>query len=75
MVAFIAWVVVIALAGLSAAALAAEASSSGVSTLKDSWLTTKTKTRLLADDRVKSTRISVEPEQGVVTLRGKALSA
>ena len=39
---------------------------------KDSWLTSKTKIALFADDRVKGTNVSVETKNGVVTLRGKA---
>jgi osmotically-inducible protein OsmY len=37
----------------------------------DSWLTSKTKIALFADERVKGTQISVETLNGVVTLRGK----
>src|SRR5215472_17029773 len=39
--------------------------------LSDSWLTSKTKIALLADERVKSTQISVKTNNGVVALRGK----
>ena len=42
--------------------------------VKDSWLTTKTKTKLFADRRVKGRKISVETHAGVVTLRGKVES-
>jgi len=38
---------------------------------RDSWLTSKTKIALFADERVKGTQISVETLNGVVTLRGK----
>jgi hyperosmotically inducible protein len=38
---------------------------------KDAWLTSKTKTKLLADKRVKSLEISVDTTGAVVTLRGK----
>lgn len=44
-------------------------------TLRDSWLTTKTKTKLVADGRVKARRITVETYAGVLTLRGKVESA
>jgi hyperosmotically inducible protein len=37
----------------------------------DSWLTSKTKIALFADERVKGRQISVETLNGVVTLRGK----
>src|SRR5262249_20992621 len=45
------------------------------SQLSDSWLTSKTKIALLADERVKSTQINVEPSNGVVALRGKVDSS
>jgi hyperosmotically inducible protein len=45
------------------------------SVVKDSWLTTKTKTKLFADRRVKGRAIKVETHAGVVTLRGKVESA
>ena len=45
------------------------------SEVKDSWLTTKTKTKLFADRRVKGRKISVETHAGVVTLRGKVEGA
>jgi len=37
----------------------------------DSWLTSKTKIALFANERVKDTPVSVETRHGVVTLRGK----
>lgn len=40
-------------------------------TLKDSWITSKLKSKLLADKRVKVLRIKVETDRAVVTLRGK----
>jgi len=43
--------------------------------IKDSWLTSKTKVRLLAEKRVKSTAVSVDTEDAVVTLRGKVRTA
>jgi hyperosmotically inducible protein len=42
--------------------------------IKDSWITSKTKTVLVTDKRVKARRIKVETQQGVVTLRGKVAS-
>jgi len=41
----------------------------------DSWLTSKTKIALFADERVKMTQISVDTAKGVVHLRGKVDSA
>ena len=41
----------------------------------DSWLTSKTKISLFADERVKGTQISVDTAKGVVHLRGKVDSA
>lgn len=39
--------------------------------MKDSWVTTKTKMAFVKDDRVKARRVTVETQDGVVTLRGK----
>jgi hyperosmotically inducible protein len=68
-------VMVMAIAWAPAAALAQQSggtSSGGFgTTMKDSWLTTKAKSRLLADKRVKSLGIEVETRNGVVVLRGK----
>jgi hyperosmotically inducible periplasmic protein len=41
----------------------------------DSWVTSKTKISLFADERVKGTQVSVDTAQGVVHLRGKVDSA
>ena len=41
----------------------------------DSWLTSKTKIALFADDRVKGSEVKVETNDGVVYLRGKVDSA
>jgi len=41
----------------------------------DSWLTSKTKIALFADDRVKGSQVKVETKDGVVYLRGKVDSA
>src|SRR5712691_12298381 len=43
--------------------------------MKDSWLTTKAKTALVTDKRVKARHIKVETQSGIVTLRGKVASA
>jgi hyperosmotically inducible periplasmic protein len=43
--------------------------------MSDSWLTSKTKIALFADDRVKGRQVSVETQNGMVTLRGKVDSA
>jgi osmotically-inducible protein OsmY len=39
--------------------------------LSDSWVTSKTKIALFADERVKGRQISVETKSGMVMLRGK----
>lgn len=44
-------------------------------TMKDSWITTKTKMALTTDGRTKARRISVETHGGVIMLRGKVSSA
>lgn len=54
------------LAGISFAG-----ASSRNTALHDSWLTSKTKIALAADERVKGTQVSVETAKSVVTLRGK----
>src|SRR5947209_3838174 len=43
--------------------------------VSDSWLTSKTKISLFADERVKGTQIGVGTANGVVHLRGKVDSA
>lgn len=43
--------------------------------VSDSWITSKTKIALFADDRVKGRQVSVETDKGVVSLRGKVDSA
>jgi hyperosmotically inducible protein len=47
----------------------------GVTFMKDSWITTKTKSKLIANGRVKARHITVETQKGVVTLLGKVDSA
>lgn len=79
---FLLW---LSIAALVAAPVLAPAPSAGQdskqakanegSVVKDSWLTTKTKTKLFADRRVKGRAIKVETTAGVVTLRGKVESA
>jgi len=44
-------------------------------TVSDSWITSKTKIALFADDRVKGRQVTVETKDGVVFLRGKVDSA
>ena len=39
--------------------------------ISDSWITSKTKIALFADERVKGTQVSVDTKNGVVHLRGK----
>ncbi len=43
--------------------------------MSDSWVTSKTKIALFADDRVKGRQVHVETKDGVVMLRGKVDSA
>jgi hyperosmotically inducible protein len=43
--------------------------------MSDSWLTSKAKIALFADDRVKGRQVHVETKDGVVMLRGKVDSA
>jgi len=45
--------------------------SGGGRFMKDSWITTKTKPKLIADGRTKARRITVDTTDGVVTLLGK----
>jgi hyperosmotically inducible periplasmic protein len=58
----------------SAQSQAAESKSGGASEVKDSWITSKTKMKLIADKRTKARMIKVETARGVVTLRGKVAS-
>ena len=53
----------------------AKAQGTGGNFMKDSWLTTKTKSKLVANGRVKARHITVETQNGVVTLLGKVGSA
>jgi len=52
---------------------AADSQSGGMG-VKDSWITSKTKMKLVADKRSKAREIKVETQGGVVTLRGKVAS-
>ena len=47
---------------------------SGAVEVKDSWITSKAKMKLVADKRTKARQIKVETQSGVVTLRGKVAS-
>jgi osmotically-inducible protein OsmY len=54
----------------------ATASHAGVGQdVKDSWITSKAKTKFVFNGDVKARRIKVETRQGVVTLRGKVGTA
>ncbi|MGH7278622.1 MAG: BON domain-containing protein [Candidatus Rokuibacteriota bacterium] len=73
--------IALVLAGVVTAPVVAAAQAASPATrsddgnvFKDSWLTSKTKAKLLADKRVKSLDISVETTASVVTLRGKVAS-
>lgn len=52
----------------------AESKAGAIDTLKDSWITTKVKTKLLASKIVKSANYSVESLDGIVYLFGTAQS-
>ena len=52
-----------------------ETTSEAKGAVSDSWLTSKTKIALFADDRVKGTEVRVETQNGQVYLRGKVDSA
>jgi hyperosmotically inducible periplasmic protein len=50
----------------------AKSAAQGAKTMvSDSWVTSKTKIALFADERVKGTQVSVDTQKGVVHLRGK----
>lgn len=55
---------------IAGSAPAASAEGAG-GVLRDTWLTSKTKARLIGDSRVKATSITVETKNRIVTLRGK----
>jgi hyperosmotically inducible periplasmic protein len=73
----------ILMALVAAAALTAGAADNKAQTttqeaktmVSDSWVTSKTKMSLFADERVKGTQVSVDTTKGVVHLRGKVDSA
>lgn len=44
-------------------------------TISDQWITTKVKSKLIADDQVKARNINVDTSKGVVTLRGIVFSS
>jgi len=50
---------------------AKSATESTKNMVSDSWITSKTKIALFADERVKGTQVSVDTQKGVVHLRGK----
>lgn len=60
----------IAFAGTTAPATANAADQKSEQPVSDTWITTKVKAELAATDGVKSTDISVETTNGVVTLIG-----
>jgi hyperosmotically inducible protein len=51
------------------------ATDSAKTGISDSWLTSKTKIALYADERVSGTQVNVDTKNGMVTLRGKVDSA
>jgi hyperosmotically inducible protein len=69
---------VILMALVAAAPLTAGAQTTtqdAKTTVTDSWITSKTKISIFADERVKGTQVSVDTAKGVVHLRGKVDSA
>ena len=54
---------------------AAKPNTGAGQTMKDSWITTKTKMSLTTDGRTKARHISVETHGGIIMLRGKVSSA
>src|SRR2546430_7057475 len=70
---FLVLTVLIAWPAVSPAQTSAPAESKGGAgqEIKDSWITSKTKTALVTDKRVKARRIKVETQGGVVRLPGK----
>ena len=66
----------VATAPLTAGAADTKATTQEAKTMvTDSWVTSKTKISLFADERVKGTQVSVDTAKGVVHLRGKVDSA
>src|SRR6266566_527227 len=68
----------VAVAPLTAGAADTKAQTTtqeGKTMVTDSWVTSKTKISLFADERVKGTQVSVDTTKGVVHLRGKVDSA
>ena len=59
----------------SAKSTAKEMTKEVTADISDSWITSKTKIALFADERVKGRQVSVETDKGQVSLRGKVDSA
>ena len=70
-----AFVVAAPLAAGAADAKAQTTTQEAKTMVTDSWVTSKTKISLFADERVKGTQVSVDTAKGVVHLRGKVDSA
>ena len=64
-----------ALLAVPFAAGAADTKETAKSAVSDSWITSKTKIALFADERVKGSQVSVTTTKGMVYLRGKVDSA
>jgi hypothetical protein len=62
-------------AGKSAAKTTKNVAGEAGEAIGDGWLTSKVKTKLMADDGVKARRIDVDTLEGVVTLKGRVASA
>ncbi len=61
--------------GAAEAGYVAGQDQSAGTTVSDQWITTKVKSKLIADDMVKARNINVDTTAGVVTLRGIVFSS
>ncbi len=61
--------------GAGEAGYVAGQDQSAGTTISDQWITTKVKSKLIADGMVKARNINVDTTEGVVTLRGIVFSA
>jgi hyperosmotically inducible protein len=69
-------VILIALVAAAPLTAGAQTTTQDAKTMvTDSWITSKTKISIFADERVKGTQVSVDTTKGVVHLRGKVDSA
>ena len=59
---------------LSSGVVACRTTQSSAVQVDDAWITTKVKTKLAADPQVSAVNVSVETDEGVVTLTGRVKS-